>query len=64
MSFHTVSPIQNPINGFLFLIEIINDRLSVISCGGSEHIDSIQLAHSAQKLQRIRSDIKFELISF
>lgn len=63
LSLHTILAVKEALNGFLFLIEIGNDGLSIVQSASREDIDIVVVAHIGQKLKAIRPDIELEFIT-
>lgn len=63
VSLHTILSVHHSQNCLLLLIQVVNNRLSVILSSGSENINVVNFTHVFQKLQTVRSHIKLEFIS-
>jgi hypothetical protein len=63
LSLHAILAMQETLNRLLLLIQVGNDRLSVVQSSSCEDIDIIVVTHVRQKLKAIRSNIELEFIS-
>jgi hypothetical protein len=55
---------QKSMDCLLWLIEIVDDRFSIVKGACSKDIDIVVLAHVRQKLKAVGSNVESELISF
>ena len=62
VSLHTILPVHHSQNRLLLLVQVVNDRLSVILSPRSENINVVNLTHVLQKLQTVRPHIKLEFV--
>jgi hypothetical protein len=51
-------------NRLIFLIQILDNWLGIVSSGGSKYINGIDLVHLLQKLHAVWSHIELEFVSF
>jgi len=64
LGLHAVFPMKEALDCLLWLIQIVDDRFSIIESACGEYIDIVVLTHVGQKLEAVGSDIEPKLITF
>lgn len=64
LSLHTIFPMQKSKDGFLLLVEVSNDWLSIVVGSSCKDIDVVVVGHIGQELKAIGPHVELEFIAF
>ena len=60
---HAVFPMENAVDGFVLFVQVADDGLGVVDCGGGKDINEEVFTHSIQEFEAVGSDVESEIVA-